>query len=45
VFHFAWKVKVFTGDAVIYAAILALLLAFRVAWYLKQRSQTAPLTR
>jgi len=30
VIHFAWKVKVFTGDPVIYAAILAILLAFRL---------------
>jgi sulfoxide reductase heme-binding subunit YedZ len=42
VIHFAWKVKVFTGDAVIYAAILILLLAFRVFWYLRQRTRTRP---
>lgn len=30
--HFAWKVKVFTGDPVIYASVLTVLLLFRVAW-------------
>lgn len=40
VLHFAWKVKVFTGDAVIYALVLTLLLGFRVAWYLRQRART-----
>jgi len=38
--HFAWKVKVFTGDAVIYAAILTVLLGFRVVWYLRQRQRS-----
>ena len=33
--HFAWKVKVFTGDPVIYAAIVAVLLGFRVVWWLR----------
>jgi sulfoxide reductase heme-binding subunit YedZ len=33
--HFAWKVKVFTGDPVIYAAVLAVLLGFRVVWWLR----------
>lgn len=32
VLHFIWKVKVFTGDPVVYAAILALLLGFRIVW-------------
>lgn len=32
VIHFIWKVKVFTGDPVVYAAILAVLLAFRIVW-------------
>ena len=32
VIHFAWKVKVFTGDPVLYAVILTLLLGFRLAW-------------
>src|SRR5262245_7332073 len=30
--HFAWKVKVFTGDPVYYAAVVAVLLGFRVVW-------------
>ena len=30
--HFAWKVKVFTGDPVIYAGVLTVLLLVRVAW-------------
>jgi methionine sulfoxide reductase heme-binding subunit len=37
VLHFAWKVKVFTGDPVIYAAMLAALLAFRVFWFVRSR--------
>jgi sulfoxide reductase heme-binding subunit YedZ len=37
VIHFAWKVKVFTGDPVIYAVILAGLLGFRLIWYLKTK--------
>ena len=37
VLHFAWKVKVFTGDPVIYAGVLTLLLAFRVFWALRTR--------
>jgi sulfoxide reductase heme-binding subunit YedZ len=40
VVHFAWKVKVFTGDPVIYAGILTLLLAFRIVWELRARSRT-----
>jgi methionine sulfoxide reductase heme-binding subunit len=36
--HFAWKVKVFAGDPVKYAAIVAVLLAFRIAWYLRTRA-------
>jgi sulfoxide reductase heme-binding subunit YedZ len=32
--HFAWKVKVFTGDPVLYAVIVAVLLGFRVVWAL-----------
>ena len=35
--HFAWKVKVFTGDAVIYAAIVAVLLGFRIVWTVRRR--------
>jgi sulfoxide reductase heme-binding subunit YedZ len=30
--HFAWKVKVFAGDPVLYAIAVTLLLAFRVVW-------------
>jgi len=30
--HFAWKVKVFVGDPVLYAAAVAVLLLFRVVW-------------
>ena len=30
--HFAWKVKVFTGDPVRYSVVLVALLGFRVAW-------------
>jgi methionine sulfoxide reductase heme-binding subunit len=37
VLHFAWKVKVFTGDPVIYAAVLTVLLAFRIVWALRTR--------
>jgi methionine sulfoxide reductase heme-binding subunit len=38
--HFALKVKVFTGDPVIYAVTLALLLGFRLVWHLR-RSRSA----
>jgi methionine sulfoxide reductase heme-binding subunit len=30
--HFAWKVKVFSGDPVYYATAVALLLGFRLVW-------------
>jgi methionine sulfoxide reductase heme-binding subunit len=33
--HFIWKVKVIIGEPVYYAAILAVLLAFRVLWRLR----------
>lgn len=36
VVHFIWKVKVFTGDPVLYAAILVVLLGFRLFWALRQ---------
>ena len=42
VLHFAWKVKVFTGDPVLYAAVLTLLLGFRVAWAMRQRASGGP---
>jgi sulfoxide reductase heme-binding subunit YedZ len=32
VVHFAWKVKVFSGRPVVYAAVLAALLSIRVFW-------------
>jgi sulfoxide reductase heme-binding subunit YedZ len=35
VVHFLWKVKVAVGEPVYYAAVLAVLLAFRVLWRLK----------
>jgi methionine sulfoxide reductase heme-binding subunit len=38
--HFALKVKVFTGDPVIYAALVTVLLGFRVVWYLRKRERT-----
>ncbi len=34
--HFAWKVKVFTGDPVLYAVAVAVLLGFRAVWTLIQ---------
>lgn len=37
VLHFIWKVKVFTGDPVIYAAILVALLGFRLFWAFRTR--------
>jgi sulfoxide reductase heme-binding subunit YedZ len=42
VLHFALKVKVFTGDPVIYAAVLTVLLGFRVIWYVRKRPRAAP---
>jgi methionine sulfoxide reductase heme-binding subunit len=36
--HFIWKVKVVVGDPVLYAAILAVLLGFRVLWRVGNRS-------
>jgi sulfoxide reductase heme-binding subunit YedZ len=40
--HFAWKVKVFAGDPVLYAALVTVLLGFRVAWFLWNDRKTAP---
>ena len=37
ILHFAFKVKVFTGDPVIYAAILAALLLFRIVWAVRAK--------
>jgi sulfoxide reductase heme-binding subunit YedZ len=42
VIHFAWKVKVFTGDPVLYAVVLALLLGFRLVWSLRAAAKTTP---
>ena len=42
--HFAWKVKVFTGDPVRYAAVLVVLLGFRVVWQLREVRKTRPRT-
>lgn len=41
VIHFIWKVKVFTGDPVLYATILAVLLAFRIFWLVQARRNNA----
>jgi sulfoxide reductase heme-binding subunit YedZ len=44
--HFAYKVKVFTGDPVYYAAVVALLLGFRVVWaFTHRRTAYAPPAR
>ena len=42
VIHFAWKVKVFTGDPVLYAVILTVLLGFRLIWLLRGRAAPSP---
>jgi len=39
VVHFIWKVKVFTGDPVLYAAILVVLLGFRLFWAFRNRKR------
>jgi sulfoxide reductase heme-binding subunit YedZ len=41
--HFAWKVKVFTGDPVLYAATVTVLLGFRLIWSLSHRPKPAAL--
>jgi methionine sulfoxide reductase heme-binding subunit len=41
VIHFAWKVKVFTGDPVVYAILLTILLGFRLIWPLVQSGKRA----
>ena len=43
VIHFAWKVKVFTGDPVLYAVALTLLLLFRVVWEMRRNGTRLPL--
>ena len=35
--HFAWKVKVFSGEPVLYAGLVAVLLGFRVVWAMRKR--------
>jgi sulfoxide reductase heme-binding subunit YedZ len=39
--HFLWKVKVAIGEPVYYAAILAVLLLFRLVWWGRKRVGTA----
>ena len=39
--HFIWKVKVVIGEPVYYALILGALLAFRVAWRVRERARVA----
>ena len=40
--HFAWKVKVFTGEPVLYAVAVAALLGFRIVWTLVKAHGPAP---
>ena len=40
--HYLWKVKVIIGSPVYYAAIIAVLLLFRIAWTLRARSSRTP---
>jgi methionine sulfoxide reductase heme-binding subunit len=42
--HFIWKVKVAVGEPVYYAAILGLLLGFRLLWKLRTPSRVRPQT-
>ena len=42
--HFIWKVKVVLGEPVYYAAILALLLGFRLWWRLRAPGRVRPQT-
>jgi len=42
--HFVWKVKVVIGEPVYYAAMLALLLAFRLLWRLRSAARIRPQT-
>ena len=39
--HYLWKVKVAVGSPVYYAAILAVLLLFRIVWAVRSRRQMA----
>ena len=40
--HFIWKVKVVIGEPVYYAAVLALLLGFRLFWWLRTQAGVRP---
>jgi methionine sulfoxide reductase heme-binding subunit len=40
--HFIWKVKVVIGEPVYYAAVLALLLGFRLFWALRTQAGVRP---
>src|SRR5258708_14471416 len=42
VIHFAWKVKVFTADPVLYAVMLTILRGFLLAWFAWKGQKTAP---
>ena len=42
--HFVWKVKVVIGEPVYYAALLGLLLAFRLLWRLRSPQRVRPQT-
>ena len=39
--HFVWKVKVIIGEPVYYAAIVAVLLGFRVLWYFRPSARAS----
>ena len=44
--HFGWKVKVFTGDPVMYAIAVGILLGFRVIWlFVQERQKVARASR
>jgi sulfoxide reductase heme-binding subunit YedZ len=36
--HFIWKVKVVSGDPILYASAVVVLLGFRVVWWLRRRT-------
>jgi sulfoxide reductase heme-binding subunit YedZ len=40
--HFIWKVKVVIGEPVYYAAILAVLLGFRLIWHFSKGRASVP---
>ena len=43
--HYLWKVKVAVGSPVYYAAVLGVLLAFRIAWALRNRRRASAVAR